>query len=254
MIGIVGGVGPHAGVDLMKKVSDQTLAGSDQEHVDALLFSQPTGIPDRTEYLLGRVEENPGKALAAVLLRLEKAGATVAGIPCNTAHAGLIFNLILEILKEAGSRIRLLHMIRETLLFMAVLAPGVKRVGVLSTTGTYSAGIYRMALLACGYEPVLPPSDMQETLIHPAIYDPEYGIKSLPDRIHPRAVENLDRGFAWLESRDAEAVILGCTEIPLAFPSTRVRGMLTIDPTVALARALIRESFPGKLKPLNLEP
>jgi aspartate racemase len=122
---------------------------------------------------------------------------------------------------------------------------------VLSTTGTYSAGIYRMALSANGYEPVLPPFDMQETLIHPAIYDPEYGIKSLPDRIHPQAVEHLDRGFAWLESRGAEAVILGCTEIPLAFPSARVRGMLCIDPTVALARALLRESFPEKLKPLN---
>ena len=88
-------------------------------------------------------------------------------------------------------------------------------------------------------------------LIHPAIYDPEYGIKSLPDRIHPRAVENLDRALAWLESRGAEAVILGCTEIPLAFPSARVRGMPGIDPAVALARALLRESFPEKLKPLN---
>lgn len=251
MIGIVGGVGPHAGVDLMKKVFDQTLAGSDQEHVDALLISQPSGIRDRTEYLLGKVEENPGKALASILLRLEDAGATVAGIPCNTAHADPIFNLILEILKETGSRIQLLNMIKETLLFMEVLAPGVKRVGVLSTTGTYRAGIYRMALSAYGYEPIMPAYDMQEALIHPAIYDPEYGIKSLPDRIHPRAVENLDRALAWLESRGAGAVILGCTEIPLAFPSARVRGMLTIDPTVALARALLRESFPEKLKPFN---
>lgn len=251
MIGIVGGVGPHAGVDLMKKVFDQTLAGSDQEHVDVLLFSQPSGIRDRTEYLLGKEEENPGKALAGILLRLELAGATVAGIPCNTAHAAPIFNLILDLLNEEGSRIQLLHMIKETLLFMELLAPGVKRVGVLSTTGTYRAGIYRTALEADGYEPILPSSDMQEKLIHPAIYDPEYGIKSLPDRIHPRAVENLDRALAWLESRGAEAVILGCTEIPLAFPSARVRGMLTIDPAVALARALLRESSPEKLKPLN---
>jgi aspartate racemase len=235
----------------MKKVFDQTLAGSDQEHVDALLFSQPSGIPDRTDYLLGKVEENPGKALAGILLRLEEAGATVAGIPCNTAHAGLIFNLILELLKKAGSRLRLLHMIEETMNFMEEIAPSLKRVGLLSTTGTYRAGIYQEALSARDYEPVVLPAEMQETFIHPAIYDPEYGIKSLPDRIHPQAVEHLDRGFAWLESRGAEAVILGCTEIPLAFPSARVRGMLCIDPTLALARALLRESFPEKLKPLN---
>ena len=59
MIGIVGGVGPYAGLDLMRKVFDQTLAGGDQEHVDALLFSLPSGIADRTEYLEGRVEQNP---------------------------------------------------------------------------------------------------------------------------------------------------------------------------------------------------
>jgi len=251
MIGIVGGVGPHAGVDLIKKVFDHTLAGSDQEHVDALLFSLPSGIYDRTEYLLGKVEENPGIALAEILLRLEKAGAKVAGIPCNTAHAAPIYELILEKLRETGSGIQLLHMINETLAYMETLLPGVKQVGVLSTTGTYRAGIYRKALSANGYEPVLPPAEMQEKLIHPAIYDPEYGIKSLPDRIQPRALENLDRGFAWLKAQGAEAVILGCTEIPLAFPDATIRGMLSIDPTVALARALLRECFPDKLKPLK---
>lgn len=235
----------------MKKVFDHTLAGSDQEHVDALLFSLPSGINDRTEYLLGKVEENPGKALADILLRLERAGATVAGIPCNTAHAAPIYELIQEILKEAESGIHLLHMINETLLYMEALVPGVKHVGVLSTTGTYRAGIYRIALSAAGYEPVLPPADMQEEFIHAAIYDPEYGIKSVPDPIHPRAMENLDRGMTWLKARGAEAVILGCTEIPLAYPDESVKGMPTIDPTVALARALLRESFPEKLKSLK---
>ena len=251
MIGIVGGVGPHAGVDLMKKVFDHTLAGSDQEHVDALLFSLPSGINDRTEYLLGKVEENPGKVLAGILLKLEKAGARVAGIPCNTAHAAPIYELIQEILKEAGSGIQLLHMINETLLYMEALLPGVKRVGVLSTTGTYRTVIYRMALSAAGYEPVLPPADMQEEEIHTAIYDPEYGIKSVPGRIHPRAKENLDRGMNWLKAQGAQAVILGCTEIPLAYPDESVKGMPTIDPTVALARALLRESHPEKLKALK---
>jgi aspartate racemase len=251
MIGIVGGVGPHAGLDLMKKVFDHSLAGSDQEHVDALLFSLPSGITDRTKYLLGKVEENPGKALAEILLKLERAGAMVAGIPCNTAHAAPIYDVIMEALEREGSRIRLMHMIGETLDFMEETAPGLKRIGLLSTTGTYRAGIYQEALTVKGYESLIPPVDMQEQLIHAAVYDPEYGIKSVPDRIHPQALENLDRGFAWMAAQGAEAVILGCTEIPLAYPEARVRGMLTIDPAVALARALIRESFPEKLKPFN---
>jgi aspartate racemase len=251
MIGIVGGVGPHAGLDLMKKVFDHSLAASDQEHVDALLFSMPSGIKDRTEYLLGKVEENPGMALAKILIKLEGAGASVAGIPCNTAHAPPIYDLILEILNREGSRIRLLNMVEECMDFLEVLAPGEKHIGLLTTTGTYRAGIYQEALSARGYEAIIPPVEMQEELIHAAVYNPEYGIKSLPDPIHPQAVKNLNQGFAWLASQGARAVILGCTEIPLVFPEASVRGMISIDPTVALARALLRESYPEKLKPFN---
>jgi aspartate racemase len=254
MIGIVGGVGPRAGLDLMGKLVDQTLAGSDQDHVDTLLYSLPSVIPDRTEYLLGRVHENPGIALAEILLRMAYAGVTVAGIPCNTAHAAPIFNVIRQRLQDAGSSLKLLHMIDETMEFLMEAVPGADRIGVLSTTGTYRTGIYRDALQARGLIPVLPPGDMQENLIHTAIYDPGYGIKSVPDRIHPQARKNLDRGFSWLAGQGARAVILGCTEIPLAFTAQTIRGMRTIDPAVALARALIRAEAPEKLKPLSKQP
>ncbi len=68
--------------------------------MDALLFLTPSGIVDRTEYLEGRETENPAKAISEVLLALDQAGATVAGIPCNTAHAARIYDLILESLGE----------------------------------------------------------------------------------------------------------------------------------------------------------
>jgi len=251
MIGIVGGVGPHAGLDLMRKVFDQSLAANDQEHVDALLFSLPSSIVDRTEYLLGRVKENPGRAMAGILLRLEQAGATVAAIPCNTAHAAPIWDLIGKILQVRKSRIRLLHMIGETLSLMESRYPDLRRIGILATTGTSRSGLYQQALIDKSYDPLLPPDDMQHELIHPAIYDPEYGIKSLSGRVHPRAMASLREGFSSLAGQGAEAVILGCTEIPLAFPAPAEQGMICIDPAVALARALLRESHPDKLKPLK---
>ena len=58
MIGIVGGIGPYAGLDLLKKVFDNTLANSDQEHLDTILLSMPSKIEDRTEYLIGKVKIN----------------------------------------------------------------------------------------------------------------------------------------------------------------------------------------------------
>ncbi|RPI41687.1 MAG: aspartate racemase, partial [Bacteroidetes bacterium] len=58
MIGIVGGMGPYAGLDLLRKIYDNTLAGSDQEHLDTILISLSSRIPDRTEYLLGKENLN----------------------------------------------------------------------------------------------------------------------------------------------------------------------------------------------------
>ena len=47
-IGIVGGVGPYAGLDLMKKIFDNTEARHDQGHLDVLLVNSPRLIDDRT--------------------------------------------------------------------------------------------------------------------------------------------------------------------------------------------------------------
>ncbi len=249
-IGIVGGVGPYAGIDLMGKVFDNTLAGADQEHVDALLFSLPSGIVDRTEFLEGREEVNPAHALFGVLRMLEEAGATVAGIPCNTAHAAPIYELILEKLDAAGCRITLLHMVQETIAYLREALPGLNKIGVLSTTGTYRQRIYHDALAPAGFEVIRPTEEMQEEWIHPAIYHPGYGIKSISHPLHPQALVNLGKGLNYLEQQGAEAVILGCTEIPLAYQQLPHTDMRAIDPTWVLARALIRHAFPEKLKPL----
>lgn len=246
-------MGPYAGLDLLKKVFDNTLAGKDQDHVNAMLFSLPSSMKDRTEYLEGRVEENPALAITEVLLKLERAGASVAGIPCNTAHVDRIFSLIPAGLKQRGSNLRVLHMISETMRFIRDTYPSFKKIGVLSTTGTYRSRIYPDMLEKEGYEVVVPDPDMQENLIHPAIYDPVYGIKSVGEPIHPRARKNLQKGFAMLKGLGAQGVILGCTEIPLAFPEPEILGMASIDPTTVLARALLRETFPKKLKPFQQE-
>ena len=110
MIGIVGGVGPYAGLDLAKNVFDNTLADSDQDHLDLVMISVPQAITDRTEYLMGRDPDNPATAIAKVLLKLEKLGATVAGIPCNTAHADEIFKVITQTLHNADAQIHLINM------------------------------------------------------------------------------------------------------------------------------------------------
>lgn len=250
MIGIVGGVGPYAGTDLLNKIFNNTQTSTDQDHLDAILISMSSTIEDRTEYLIGKIKINPALSIIKVLLKLEKAGATIAGIPCNTAHSNEIFKLIQLELKKAKSTIRLLNMIEETVLFIAINYPKVTKVGVLSTTGTYKSKLYTNALTAKGYEVIVPPIEMQETIIHPAIYHKTYGIKTISNPIHPQARENLLHGISYLKEHRAEIVILGCTEIPLAITESKIKDVITIDPTNILARALIYKSNPHKLKTL----
>jgi hypothetical protein len=41
-IGIIGGAGPYAGLNLVKKIFDQTLARTDQDHLPVVLVSLPS--------------------------------------------------------------------------------------------------------------------------------------------------------------------------------------------------------------------
>lgn len=248
-IGVVGGVGPFAGIDLLGKIAAQTAVSLDQDHLTVINWSQPGTIVDRTEFLLGQVAENPAFALAAQVQQLANMGAGVVGIPCNTAHAPRIFNQIRAELAAANCDVLLLHMIEEVGRFLRENLPEVKKIGVLSTTGTYQVGVYVDVLGTLGFTAVLPPFPLQTEKIHPAIYDPIYGIKACGFATL-QAQENLREGSAALKAAEAEAIILGCTELPLAFSEPIAAGLPLIDPTLILARALIREANPIKLKPL----
>lgn len=251
MIGIVGGIGPYAGIDLLDNIYGNTVASSDQDYINSLLFSLSSKIQDRTEYLLGNIEENPGYSIGKIVLTLEKSGATVVGIPCNTAHSEHIYSVIQNELEQNGSTVKLLHMIEETVVFITTHFSHIRRVGVLSTTGTYKYKLYSKALEPYGYEIIEPSPQMQEEIVHPAIYHPVYGIKSTTRPFHPRARQNLELAIEYLQEQGAEAVILGCTEIPLVIKSETFDDLPIINPTKALARALIQQVDERKLKPFS---
>jgi len=250
MIGVVGGVGPYAGLDLARKICDQTLATTDQDHLPLVVVSIPRGIEDRTRYLLGQTDTNPGHALADIVFDLERARATVVGIPCNTAHAPPIFDAILDRLDRVRSTVKVVHMLNEVLAHLRTRHPRVGTVGVLSTTGTQRSGIYTDLLASSGIAALAPPDDVQEALVHPAIYDPDYGIKAQASPVSERARRDLLAAADGLIERGAEAIVLGCTELPLALPEPAIGDVPLVDPTLVLARALIREEAPHKLRPL----
>ena len=246
MIGVVAGVGPYAGLDLLGKILSQTSADRDQDHLTVASLSQPALIADRTLFLLGQTTINPALAIVAQLLKLERMGATVAGIPCNTAHAPAIFSEISQGLKDAGCKLNLLHMIAEVGRELLYAHPHIKSVGVLSTTGTAVTRVYPLTLEPLGFEILAVDEERQAQAIHPAIYDPIYGIKAC-GRATEKARNNLLLGAKQLQGMGAKALILGCTEIPLAIPEKQIDGMTIIDPALILARALIAAIDPARL-------
>lgn len=247
LIGVVGGVGPYAGLDLVRKIFDNTKAKSDQDHLSVALISQSEDIVDRTEFLIGKNKTNPANEIFNVIKKLESVGASVAGIPCNSSHAPKIFNQIKNKLNSSSNKVKLLHMIEEVADYIKKEHPKIKKVGLLCTIGTYNSKIYQNILEKKEIVVITPTEKMKKDLVHDAIYNTDYGIKSQSNPVTNTAKNNLIEAVKYLKKQGAEAIILGCTEIPLALTESRKFGMILIDPTNTLARALIREFKPLKL-------
>ena len=247
MIGILGGAGPLAGLDVARKIIEETKATRDQEHLPVLLLSLPAQIPDRTDYLLGRTQENPGGPIADLFLRLEQAGATVAAIVCNTAHSEPIFGLVRQKLNEARSQLKILNIIEEVVTVIKSRFEPAARIAVLGTMGTQQQQLYALPLLAEGYV-VLEPDRIDQEKVHGAIYNSGYGIKSHSSPVHKQAVKDLQQAMDVLIDQGAEAILLACTELPLALPEPDYKGVPLLDPNRLLARKLIASYAPEKLK------
>lgn len=238
-IGIVGGVGSYAGIDLMKKICDYSGARTDQEHLPMHMISTPHRIEDRSRFLLHETDQNPAWAIADIVSTLFEGGAEVVGIPCNTAHAPRIFE---EIKQSIPPGCKLLHLIDEVGRYIRNCYPHITRVGVLATNGTYLCDVYPAVLSGYGLEVVQPSSRIQVDLVHPAIYDPEYGIKAFSNPVDVRAKNNLSTAIAHLKDKGVGAIVLGCTELSLAIGLEDDNDPVFIDSTSVLAKALIRES------------
>jgi len=224
-IGIIGGMGPAATVDLMSRIISMTDAASDQEHIHMIVDSD-TRIPDRTEAILG-TGESPAPEMLASAKRLEAAGADFIIIACNTAHY-----FVPEIKDKIG--IPILEMPDETAKLLKL--KGVNRAAVLATDGTVQSGIFGAALERYGIQTVYP-DDEQQKLLMSLIYD--YIKKGITDAAQLPCAEFRNM-IGDLSREGAEVVLLACTELPIAFSIMGLRSDAFVDPTIVLAKSAIR--------------
>ena len=246
-IGVLGGLGPYAGLDLVRAVFDETRAHRDQDHLPVALLSYPGRIPDRSAWIADPSAPNPVPALLEVLRRLDDAGAAVAGIPCNTAHAPALYGRLVDGLAADGRDLRLLHIVDAIVERVRELAPDAERVGVLATDSSVQNRLHQIGLEADGRRAVVPEASVQAA-VQASIFDGTWGLKAQSAPPSERARQALLDAVEHLVEAGAEAVILGCTELPLAVPEASASGVPLVNSTRALARALIRATHPDKLR------
>jgi len=247
LVGILGGMGPQAGLDLAGKIIAMTRTECDQEHLPFVLFSIPGEISDRSAYLRGDAVKNPGYAIAEQLEKMSVLGVTTAVIACNTAHASPIFDTALGVLKDRGIELPVLHLVNETVEHIRHLLPTIQNIGVLGTQGTYHSGMYSEALAAAGLQAILPDHAIREEVIHAAIYAPAYGIKTSGGVVTDKARELAHSAVRHVWDQGAQAIILACTELPLAVADEQFEGIPIIDPARVAARKLVQLYCPDEL-------
>ncbi|MBA4057075.1 MAG: aspartate racemase [Marivirga sp.] len=251
VIGIVGGMGPKAGIALYEAVISQTQATTDQQHLPVVLMSFPGNIVDRTLFLEGRISPNPAYEIAKVIRKLTMSGAQIIGIACNTSYSSAIFDVIESEMDRLGIRSKLLNMPLEVCNYISKNHSEVSRIGLMTTNGVYKSQLYKTMLEDKGYEVVIPDLEFQNEVIHRLIYDPQIGIKANSSRISEQAKLLCNEAMEFFRMNDAEAVVLGCTELSLVLSLHDVDGMYIIDSTKCLAKALIREATANDIAEMN---
>lgn len=219
IIGIIGGMGPLASVDLQEKIIKNTRADIDADHLHVITDCN-TQIPDRTAAILEGGRDALPKLVESAK-RLEQAGAEVLLIACNTAHYYLE-----DLKKEVG--IPFISLIESSVI--TAKKRGIKKLSILSTTASYMMGLYQEVCLDYGIDYLDHDEDDFQLLMEII-----YAVKS--GDLHRKPQEM--RAFLQKEvARGSEAFILGCSELPIYFAHNDM-GVEVLDSTLCLARSAI---------------
>jgi aspartate racemase len=231
-VGILGGMGPAATADFYGKLVGATPAARDQDHIPVLVEADPA-VPDRTESFL-RGGPSPLPWLRRGAKALEVRGAELIVMPCNTAH--LWFDAVA--LQLSVPLLHIVDAVVEDLLAQLGGRAAHARVGLLATAATVAGGLYPQRAAqdarAQHWQWVLPDAEEQSVL--------QAGIADVKGGQLARGTERVGRVRDALVRRGIDAVVYGCTEVPLALGGTAPAGLCCSDSTAALARLTVRRA------------
>ena len=222
-LGILGGMGPAASAEFVVRLIEQTPASCDQEHIPFVLWNNPQ-VPDRSTSLRNE-DDRPLPFLLQGVQVLRAVGCDLVVIPCNTAH--FWYDDMIKL------KVPIVHIVDSVA--DALRDAGVENgtIGVMGTQATVELGLYQRKLNESGWDCIVPSKEEMDTLVQPAI-DLIKGGKIIESQ--PLIVKVIHS----LIDRGAQAVVLGCTELPLAIKIPSENGVPIINSIDSLVKSSLK--------------
>jgi len=225
IIGILGGMGPYATIEIYKLILDSVKVEKESEFPHVVITSNPQ-MPSRVRAFLFN-EESPVRHMIKEAKRLEKAGVDFIVIPCNSAHYFLP-----EVKKEIETEI--LNMIEITSKHIAEKFPNIKKVAVLGSEIINRTDIYDKELEKNNIEVIKPERDEEPIL--------RKGIDMIKhNKIEDDGINSFTKLTKKMIDRGAEAIILACTEFSILFKKMEINVPI-IDTNTILAEYALKKA------------
>ena len=217
-LGVLGGMGPAAAAEFLRLLALHTPAKTDQEHIITYMVGDPT-IPDRTAFILGK-GENPAPKIKANLYKLVAMGAQVLASPCNTAH---------YFIDEMNLSVPLVHIIKETIKAALQLN---SRAFLISTLGTRHSKLFEKHSKNLGLSIIAADENVSKLA--------QESINFIKANEMKKGGECIKKAILELWQKENLPVILGCTELPLAYAQSGLESENVISSLEALAKACVK--------------
>ena len=222
MIGILGGMGTHAGIDFCNKLAQLNKGKTDQQNPLFILYNK-SDVPARTKNL-----KKYNKVLASLYkgcVLLKKNNCKFISIPCNTAHHWYddLQNKI---------KIPIINMPEEVFKYCKRRYKKNSKIGILGTEGTLKTGIYSK-FFNKSFELIEPNKFFQRKYVNTTI-------KLVKEGNIQKAEKTIKPAIRHLIKKGCKSIILGCTELPLALQKNKLPKNF-IDANLILAIASMKK-------------
>ena len=222
IVGILGGMGPEATVDLMQRIIRLTPALDDMDHIRCIVDNNPK-VPSRIKAIIEGDGEDPGPCMADMGKRLESWGAHFLVIACNTAH--YYYDAV-----QNAVKIPVINLIDLVSNHVKVNFPEHDKVGILASPAVAMTGLYAKRFKELGIEDVWPDPDYQESLFNIIKEIKKGNMDSNVRNDYTKVCENLLH-------KGAKIAIIACTELSALGGDLPIN---TIDAAQILAREIVQ--------------